>query len=232
MLTPIGNQPIEKTPTFREAAYQAIKQAILAGQIEPGQPLVEERLATMLQISRTPVREALILLEQQSLVVSYPNRGYFVQAFTEEDVREIFSMRANLENFAAELNIDRFTEDDYLTLEGMITRQKAAIETGDFKHVRSIDMGFHRYIVSFSGHSRLLRSWSEQVAQVAALLHLRAEGFEYDEMRAAEDHMLIVEAYRARDLAAVMRHNNAINARVSGECQRAIQVLTARKKTG
>lgn len=218
--------------TLRDQVIEQIRTAIIEGRLRPGDHIVEASITEQMQVSRTPVREALILLEQQSLVVSYPNRGYFVQAFTEEDVREIFSMRANLENFAAELNIDRFTEDDYLTLEGMITRQKAAIETGDFKHVRSIDMGFHRYIVSFSGHSRLLRSWSELVAQVAALLHLRAEGFEYDEMRAAQDHMLIVEGYRARDLEAVMRHNNAINARVSGECQRAIQVLTARKKTG
>lgn len=218
--------------TLRDQVIEQIRTAIIEGRLRPGDHIVEASITEQMQVSRTPVREALILLEQQSLVVSYPNRGYFVQAFTEEDVREIFSMRANLENFAAELNIDRFTEDDYLTLEGMITRQKAAIETGDFKHVRSIDMGFHRYIVSFSGHTRLLRSWSELVAQVAALLHLRAEGFEYDEMRAAQDHMLIVEGYRARDLAAVMRHNNAINARVSGECQRAIQVLTARKKTG
>lgn len=221
-----------RSMTLRDQVIEQIRTAIIEGRLRPGDHIVEASITEQMQVSRTPVREALILLEQQSLVVSYPNRGYFVQAFTEEDVREIFSMRANLENFAAELNIDRFTEDDYLTLEGMITRQKAAIETGDFKHVRSIDMGFHRYIVSFSGHSRLLRSWSELVAQVAALLHLRAEGFEYDEMRAAQDHMLIVEGYRARDLAAVMRHNNAINARVSGECQRAIQVLTARKKTG
>lgn len=221
-----------RSMTLRDQVIEQIRTAIIEGRLRPGDHIVEASITEQMQVSRTPVREALILLEQQSLVVSYPNRGYFVQAFTEEDVREIFSMRANLENFAAELNIDRFTEDDYLTLEGMITRQKAAIETGDFKHVRSIDMGFHRYIVSFSGHTRLLRSWSELVAQVAALLHLRAEGFEYDEMRAAQDHMLIVEGYRARDLAAVMRHNNAINARVSGECQRAIQVLTARKKTG
>lgn len=218
--------------TLRDQVIEQIRTAIIEGRLRPGDHIVEASITEQMQVSRTPVREALILLEQQSLVVSYPNRGYFVQAFTEDDVREIFSMRANLENFAAELNIDRFTEDDYLTLEGMITRQKAAIETGDTKHVRGIDMGFHRYIVSFSGHSRLLRSWSELVAQVAALLHLRAEGFEYDEMRAAEDHMLIVDGYRARDLAAVMRHNNAINARVSGECQRAIQVLSTRAKTG
>jgi DNA-binding GntR family transcriptional regulator len=218
--------------TLRDQVIEQIRTAIIEGRLRPGDHIVEASITEQMQVSRTPVREALILLEQQSLVVSYPNRGYFVQAFTEQDVREIFSMRANLENFAAELNIDRFTEDDYLTLEGMITRQKAAIETGDSKHVRSIDMGFHRYIVSFSGHSRLLRSWSELVAQVAALLHLRAEGFEYDEMRAAQDHMLIVDSYRARDLEAVRRHNNAINARVSDECQRAIQVLDARTKTG
>jgi DNA-binding GntR family transcriptional regulator len=209
-----------------------IRTAIIEGRLRPGDHIVEASITEQMHVSRTPVREALILLEQQSLVVSYPNRGYFVQAFTQQDVDEIFSMRASLENFAAELNIERFTDEDFAALNDMIARQKIVIETGDFKQVRSIDMGFHRYIVSFSGHSRLLRSWSELVAQVAALLHLRADGFEYDETLAVRDHALIVEAYRERDLQAVMNHNNAINARVSGECQRAIQLLDSQTRTG
>jgi DNA-binding GntR family transcriptional regulator len=218
--------------TLRDQVIDQIRTAIIEGRLRPGDHIVEASITEQMHVSRTPVREALILLEQQSLVVSYPNRGYFVQAFTQQDVDEIFSMRASLENFAAELNIERFTDEDFAALNDMIARQKIVIETGDFKQVRSIDMGFHRYIVSFSGHSRLLRSWSELVAQVAALLHLRADGFEYDETLAVRDHALIVEAYRERDLQAVMNHNNAINARVSGECQRAIQLLDSQTRTG
>ncbi len=211
--------------TLRNQVVEQIRTAIIEGQLRPDDHIAESSIAEQMQVSRTPVREALILLEQQGLVISYPNRGYFVQAFSQEDVMEIFSMRTNLENFAAELNIDRLNEQDFQILGDMINRQHAAIDNGDFKQVRSIDMNFHRYLVSYSGHSRLMQHWIELVAQIAALLYIRADGFEYDEHLAIKDHRLILAAYQARDLDAVIQHNRAINNRVSRECEQAIELM-------
>ena len=68
----------QRTPRFREAAYTAIKEAILAGEIEADEPLIEERLAGPLGISRTPVREALAILEHEGLLAPRGGRGLFI----------------------------------------------------------------------------------------------------------------------------------------------------------
>ena len=101
MLMPVNHRLFEKTPTFREAAYQAIKQAILDGLLEPGQPLIEERLAEMLQISRTPVREALAILEHEGLIAPVYRRGLFVCKLTREQVVELFTANEAVEPFLA-----------------------------------------------------------------------------------------------------------------------------------
>ncbi len=214
---------------LREQVVEQVRVAIIEGRLKPNDHIAEVALTQQMGVSRTPVREALILLEREGLVVSYPNRGYFVRAFTAQDVDDIFSMRTALENFAGELNIQRFTEDDHHWLETQVERQRAAIEQNNFKHVRTIDMNFHRYLIDRTAHALLIRNWTELVAQIAALLYVRAEGLVYDEYKALEDHHQIVAAYRARDLDALTACNHKINARVAVECQTALSNLERRQ---
>lgn len=84
-------------------------------------------------------------------------------------------------------------------------------------------MAFHRYLVDKSGHELLIRHWTEIVAQIAALLYLRAEEIKnYDEFQSIQDHKAIVKAYEQRSLDELKSLNGAINLRVAGECQRAV----------
>src|SRR5690606_20108671 len=169
-------------------------------------------------VSRTPIREALILLEREALIVSQPHRGRFVRVFTAEDVRSVMSMRTTLENFAAELTVGRLNEDDFNHLQSLIDAQRAYFEEQAFQRARSTDMAFHRYIINRTDHPVLMRSWQEIVAQIAALLDLRADyDPEYNERRAIEDHQAILDAYRSGDLALISAHNRRINDRVAGE---------------
>jgi DNA-binding GntR family transcriptional regulator len=84
--------------SLREQVAEQIRIAIIEGRLKPNDHIVESQLTEQLGVSRTPVREALILLESESLVVSIPNRGCFVRAFSTDDVRALFSMRIVLEN--------------------------------------------------------------------------------------------------------------------------------------
>ena len=214
--------------SLREQVVEQVRAAIIEGRMKPKDHITELSLTEQMGVSRTPVREALILLEREGLVEFHPNRGYFVRAFKEQDVQEIFSMRTTLENFAAELNITRLGELDYNHLEALIDRQRRATEEKDFKSVRTIDMSFHSYLINFSGHSLLIRSWTELVAQVAALLHIRAGVLEHDETQATRDHQRIVEAYRSQNIQTLVEYNVSINERVSAECQQALHLLKAR----
>lgn len=209
--------------SLREQVAEQIRTAIIEGRLRPGDHIVEAALTEQLGVSRTPVREALILLEREGLVVSAPNRGSFVRSFTEEDIDTIFSMRTTLENFAGELIIDRLTQDDYDYMRDSIALQYAAISERNFKNVRSIDMAFHRHLIQRSQHPLLIRNWAEIVAQIAALLYVRADAGDYDEYRAIRDHELIYDAYARHDLATLKDHNRKINDRVAEECKFAVR---------
>ncbi|MCS6835416.1 MAG: GntR family transcriptional regulator [Anaerolineae bacterium] len=204
---------------LRDQVADQIRSAIIEGRLRPNDHIVEAELTAQLGVSRTPVREALILLEQDGLVVSYPYRGSFVRNFTPQDVKDIFSMRTVLENFAAELIIDRLTNEEYNHLDQLIEAQRQAIAIGDLRQIRSIDMNFHHFIVSCSQHSLLIRNWKQIVAQIFAVLHIRAWAIpNYDEYKAIRDHLAILNAYKQRDLPTLMSLNREINERVAGEC--------------
>lgn len=209
--------------SLREQVVEQVRAAIIEGRLRPGDHITEATLTQQLGVSRTPVREALILLESEGLVVATRNRGCFVRAFNTQDVYDIFSMRTALENFAAELTINQLGMGDYAHLRDLITRQRAAIAANDFKNVRTIDMSFHRYLVESGKNPLMIRHWQEIVAQIAALLYIRAEAFpDYDETLVMRDHGSIVDAYEARDLDAVRAANIQINNRVASECAEAV----------
>jgi DNA-binding GntR family transcriptional regulator len=216
--------------SLREQVVIQIRTAIIEGRLRPGDHITEITLTKQLGVSRTPVREALILLEREGLVISSPNRGCFVRIFSEDDVHHLFAMRTTLENFAGELIIDRLTEADFEHLSRSIEAQRLSSAEGDLKRVRTIDMDFHRYLIEKSENPLLIRSWSELVAQVAAVLYIRAEAQpDYDEMMAIRDHHTIVEAYTSRNLEGLKMLNQRINGRVADECRAALQKLHTRR---
>ena len=213
-----------KPLSLRDEVVRQVRVAIIEGRLKPGDHIVEKNLTDELGVSRTPVREALILLEREGLVIYELNRGSFVRVFSENDVQYIFSMRTTLENFAAELVIHELNDDDIQFLSRAIDDQRKAIEADDFKVVRSIDMSFHQHIIERSGHPLLIRNWSELVAQIAAMLYMRADAIpDYDEHLAIVDHTQIFEALRERDLPKVHMLNRQINGRVAGECRLSIR---------
>ena len=215
-------QPI----SLREQVVEQVRMAIVEGRLKPNDHVTEAILTEQLGVSRTPVREALILLEREGLVVFMPNRGAFVRAFNEGDVRDVFAMRTTLENKAAELCIDTLTEVDYARLEALIEQQRQAIEQKDVASTRSTDMNFHRTLVYAGGNRILVRNWEEIVAQIALLLNLWAAALpDHDEFQSVRDHRDILAAFRSRDLSAVQHLNREINDRVARDCQRALEVL-------
>jgi DNA-binding GntR family transcriptional regulator len=213
--------------SLREKVAEQIRTAIIEGRLKPNDHIVEANLTQQLGVSRTPVREALILLEREALIVSLPHRGSFVRAFDEDDVDAIFTMRTTLENFAGELVMERLDDSDFGEMQHLIERQRHYIDQDNFKMVRSTDMAFHAYLVNRSAHPVLYRNWQEIVAQIAAVLYVRAEAQlpEMDEYRAISDHLAIVGALRARDLERLRAENKRINQRVMDECKLAVRLL-------
>src|ERR1700687_5932937 len=90
-----------KTLRFRKAAYQSIKEAILSGRFAPGEPLIEEQIASILQISRTPVREALAILEHETLIAPRQGRGLYVRGIARHEFIDMFVANEAVEPYLA-----------------------------------------------------------------------------------------------------------------------------------
>ena len=138
-------QPIaHKTPKYREIAYRAIKEAILSGQLGPNQPLVEEQLASMLQISRTPVREALAILEHEGLIGPQGSRGLVVRTLTKQEFVEIFTANEIVEPDLARRAAHLVTEEQLHILAYIVSREKYFAAAGDFIQFLRSGREFHR----------------------------------------------------------------------------------------
>ena len=145
-------------PSLVEVTTRQLRDEILSGALEPGERLIEEQIRQRFSISRAPLREALRLLAQQGLVEHLPRRGARVATWSEEDIRQLFEVRAVLERYAvtaalpltARPGVDPLT-DVRLHLE----RMRSAQELGDQLAKDDAHRDFHAAIVSLAGNRQL-----------------------------------------------------------------------------
>ena len=96
---------------LRDVVFQTLRQAILYGELKPGERLMEVHLAERLGVSRTPIREAIRKLELEGLVVMIPRRGAVVASITEKDLKDVLEVRRTLEILACEVACERITPE-------------------------------------------------------------------------------------------------------------------------
>jgi DNA-binding GntR family transcriptional regulator len=100
----------------------ALRELIGTGQLGPGQQIVQETLSATLGVSRVPIREALRVLEGEGQVVHFPNRGYFVADLSVEDLKEVYRIRALLEDEALRAAVPLLTDDDLDYIENILEK--------------------------------------------------------------------------------------------------------------
>jgi len=217
-----------KPRTLRAEIVAMIRDAIVTGKLKPGEHLKESTIARQMSVSRIPVREAFRQLEQEGLIVSVPNQGSFVRAFDEQDVREIFSLRAALEDLACEIVIRerRLRPADFKYLEDCIRQQQEAVGAGDFGRLAELDLGFHEFICSKSESGRLLKMWRGLRAQIQVLFYQLFHARDQVPRLIGADHTAILEALRRGDLEQFSEINREINERVAGECMQVIRSMS------
>lgn len=145
---------------LREDVREAIINAILQGEFQPGERIVETRIARLLGVSQTTVREALREIEQIGMIVSNPHRGVVVRPITRRDVLEMYEMRALLEGHAARLAAGRVSDEVVGRLEKLVEEMVRQGEAGDARDMIRRDVEFHSEICSLSDNRLLVRLWS------------------------------------------------------------------------
>jgi DNA-binding GntR family transcriptional regulator len=185
-------------------ASRAIREAIVAGRLAPGQNVNEVDLAKQLGVSRAPLREALRALEKEGLVSHVPYKGTVVAPLTRQGVGELQSLRRVLEVFAVEQWIHRANESDIDGLDAIVDEMERAVRTTDVARMNEIDIEFHSRVIELSGHHLLQSVWQNYVSRIRRVLTLR-NLVNSDPSTPVVLHRDLVDAFRARDLQAIRR---------------------------
>ena len=183
---------------LRELVFESLREAIISGQLRPGERLMEIQLAEEMGVSRTPVREAIRKLELEGLVVMIPRKGAYVAGLSLKDIVDVFEIRGALEGLAAELAAERITDNELEELERYLVKIADDIEKGDLDKVVATDTEFHSILYQASRNQRLSQIISNRREHIQ---RFRTTSLSYPgRMKTAlEEHRKIVEAISARD---------------------------------
>lgn len=177
---------------------ESVGRAIIEGELKPGTDLNSVELAQRFHASRTPVREALMILEKEGLVTILPRRRPFVAAISADEVRDIFVVRANLFGLAVGQIVERATDEQLCRIEEAERVQVAALQSGDVDAAFWAIMNFEDMLIEFSGNLVLKRTLAPIRIRTLRLLRLFLESDRVREARSADTHRM-VQALRERD---------------------------------
>jgi DNA-binding GntR family transcriptional regulator len=149
--------PGEETKTFQQQAYSFVKTRVMNRDLKPGQYITDNQIGNELNISRTPVREALRLLEHEGFLFRQARRGWRVYSLSLEDINEIFDIKETLEGVIVKWAVKCNDKGKRATLKEEMKRMKQATSAHDHEAWRQTDMELHRIIFSMCGNERASR---------------------------------------------------------------------------
>lgn len=194
---------------LRDVVFNTLREAILKGELKPGERLMELKLAAKLGVSRTPIREAIRMLEQEGLAVTIPRRGAVVAHMSEKDTEDVLQIRCALDELAVQLAADNINSEQLEELEMARRAFEDATRSKDVKRLAQMDVQFHDVIYRATGNARL----------VVLLNNLREQMYRYrveylknesSLPRLLQEHQDIVDGLRERDkdkVCEIMRHH-------------------------
>jgi DNA-binding GntR family transcriptional regulator len=187
---------------LRDQVKDLLLQRIASGELKPGERLVETRIAAELGTSQAPVREALRDLELLRLVESEPFKGARVRAFGNEELVEVYPVRAVLEELAAK-EATKKLGGDVSALEAEVESMREAARRGDVTALVRHDIAFHRLVVEAAGNPILEQCWKS--LGVEGRITITLYGTSIEPQEAAELHVPLLEAIRSRKPGAAGR---------------------------
>ena len=185
---------------LRDVVFNTLRQAILTGELKPGERLMEIHLANKLGVSRTPIREAIRKLELEGLVTMIPRRGAEVAQITEKSMNDVLEVRRALDALCVELACDRISQEELQHLKKACDTFEEAVKTKDVKQIAQADVALHDIIVEATGNQRLIQlvnNLSEQMYRYRVEYLKNNEVYE----QLLEEHEFLIQAVIKHDKA-------------------------------
>jgi DNA-binding GntR family transcriptional regulator len=217
---------IQRSQSLRQQVYQALKQIILQGDLASGERIVETKLAEQLQVSRTPIREAIGQLKQEKLIVSKPNGGFKVATLSARDAIQLYDCRIALEQLSVGSACENITSKQLEQLEQCILLAEKSVQSksdnSNTLKLLEIDYQFHHLITESSGNKWLL-TLLEQVFDKMALLRVQTTKHNPQVLEISLEHKQVYDAIASRDInlaqETITKHLIASKARVVRELE-------------
>ena len=141
---------------LRDVVFNTLREAILKGELQPGERLMELQLASKLGVSRTPIREAIRMLEQEGLAVTMPRKGAEVARMTLKDMEDVLEVREALDELAAIIACAKITDEQLENLKSIRDEFKKSLDSGDVKKIAEEDVRFHDAIYEATDNAKLI----------------------------------------------------------------------------
>ncbi len=184
---------------LRDLVFNTLRQAILKGELKPGERLMEIQLASKLGVSRTPIREAIRKLELEGLVLMMPRRGAEVAKISHQSLQDVLEVRGALEELATDLACQRITSEELAHLVEAEERFKDAVATGTEIEIAEADEAYHDIIYNATANKKLIQMINNLREQ---MYRYRLEYIKDKAQRGTliDEHEKILEAIRIRDI--------------------------------
>lgn len=183
---------------LRDVVFNTLRQAILRGELKPGERLMEIQLANKLGVSRTPIREAIRKLELEGLVLMIPRKGAEVAEITEKNLRDVLEVRCALEELAVQLACDRMDEEGIKAMREASAEFRNTLDSDDITRIAQADVAFHDIIYAATDNRRLIQLLNNLREQ---MYRYRIEYLKKKECypQLLEEHQTIIDSIESRD---------------------------------
>ena len=151
------NVSMDEYLPLRDVVFKTLRQAILLGELKPGERLMEMQLANKLGVSRTPIREAIRKLELEGLVLMIPRKGAEVADITEKSLKDVLEVRRALEELSVKLTCDRITKEEIKELEQAAENFRKTMKSKDITEIAEADVRFHDVIYTATKNQKLIQ---------------------------------------------------------------------------
>lgn len=209
---------------LRDVVFRTLRKSILTGELKPGERLMEIHLANKLGVSRTPIREAIRMLELEGLVIMIPRRGAQVAQITEKNLRDVLEVRRAMDALAVELACERIMPEEIERLRIACEHFATVTQSRDANKIAQADVSFHDIILQASRNDRLMQlisNFSQQMYRYR-LEYIKEEG---SCERLVREHRMIYEAIRERDK---IKGAALIKAHIDNQEKAVIRMITVR----
>lgn len=191
---------IENYKPLRDIVFEKLKDMIVNGDLRPGERLMEIRLAEMLGVSRTPVREAIRKLELEGLVVMLPRKGAYVADISKKEIMDVLEIRAVLDKLATGLAAERMTKPEKEELKRVLASFEKNFKAANIEGMISDDIKFHEIIYAASKNERLQHIMNNLREQVMRFRIIYLKEIYRKNENLLNEHKQIVEAILSGDV--------------------------------